>query len=138
MSETPKETNEVITDGACVRCGEAFDDAWECRCLRERRAMLEALPKDLQPCLLCGAVGEPAYNGTQRNHPLEYENQPYKATVFYTSGHYGSTFFDSFTGCQLVLTVCDECLRKNEDRLHYIASVGPGHKWKKVTKEEAE
>jgi hypothetical protein len=45
------------------------------------------------------------------------ENQPSGGTEFRTYGHYGSTFWDSFAGEEVVLNVCDECLRARTDRI---------------------
>jgi hypothetical protein len=42
---------------------------------------------------------------------VEADNQPYQGTEFRTEGHYGSTFWDSFDGEELVLNICDKCLR---------------------------
>jgi len=61
------------------------------------------------PCLVCGVVLDNAYGGSV--------NQPSQGTEFATFGHYGSTFWDSFAGEELVLNVCDECLTKHSDRL---------------------
>lgn len=67
----------------------------------------------LLPCLICGAVLENVL------HPFGDPNQPYGGTEFATGGHYGSTFFDSFDGEELVLTVCDPCLRERTERLGF-------------------
>lgn len=61
------------------------------------------------PCFVCGK--------TLPNVSVEVENQPYGGTEFRTYGHYGSTFWDSFDGEELVLTICDECLGKGKERL---------------------
>lgn len=61
------------------------------------------------PCFNCGK--------TLLNACTESENQPEEGTEFRTYGHYGSTFWDSFDGEELVLNVCDECLRRHADRL---------------------
>lgn len=61
------------------------------------------------PCFACGK--------TLRNAFGECDNQPEEGTEFRTYGHYGSSFWDSFDGEQLVLNVCDECLRAHTDRL---------------------
>ena len=67
-------------------------------------------------CIVCGFQPETAYHGC--NH-----NQPYKATAFSTTGHYGSTFFDSLSQNEFIeINVCDECLNKAVDKsqiLHY-------------------
>lgn len=47
----------------------------------------------------------------------ESDNQPSEGTEFRTYGHYGSTFWDSFDGEELVLNVCDECLSAHRERL---------------------
>jgi hypothetical protein len=67
------------------------------------------LPREALPCFVCGKV--------LLNEFLESENQPREGTEFRTYGHYGSTFWDSFSGEQLVLNICDECLRKGKEKL---------------------
>lgn len=61
------------------------------------------------PCFKCGK--------SLRNICGDAENQPDEGTEFRTYGHYGSTFWDSFDGEQLVLNICDDCLRAHADRL---------------------
>ena len=61
------------------------------------------------PCLVCGKQLPSVVEGS--------DNQPYGGIEFTTYGHYGSTFWDNFYGEQLVLTVCDDCLRERKDRL---------------------
>jgi hypothetical protein len=61
------------------------------------------------PCFKCGKTLENAFG--------DAENQPYGGTEFRTYGHYGSTFWDSFDGEELVLNVCDDCLRAHTERL---------------------
>lgn len=64
------------------------------------------------PCLVCGAVLDNVGGG-----PGGDNNQPYAGTEFATLGHYGSTFWDSFEGQELVINVCDFCLASRTDRL---------------------
>jgi hypothetical protein len=61
------------------------------------------------PCFVCGKTFQNAFP--------ESDNQPYEGTEFRTYGHYGSTFWDSFDGEELVLNVCDDCLRAHPERL---------------------
>ena len=61
------------------------------------------------PCFVCGK--------TLRNVFGECENQPDEGTEFRTYGHYGSTVWDPMNGEELVLNVCDACLRAHPDRL---------------------
>lgn len=61
------------------------------------------------PCLVCGRTLRNAWEGA--------DNQPSEGTEFRTYGAYGSTFWDSMHGEELVLNVCDNCLRKHKDRL---------------------
>lgn len=61
------------------------------------------------PCFSCGK--------TLKNAFPDEDNQPSEGTEFRTYGHYGSTFWDSFDGEELVLNVCDDCLRAHTDRL---------------------
>ncbi len=63
----------------------------------------------LLPCLVCGKDLQNAF--------AECDNQPSEGTEFRTYGHYGSTFWDSFDGEQLVINVCDECLNERRERL---------------------
>ncbi|MEE3755211.1 hypothetical protein [Mycobacterium intracellulare] len=63
----------------------------------------------LLPCFKCGM--------TLVNALAESDNQPHEGTEFRTYGHYGSTFWDSFHGEELVLNICDNCLREHADRL---------------------
>lgn len=65
--------------------------------------------KALLPCFVCAKELDNVFD--------QAENQPYEGTVFRTEGHYGSTFWDSFDGEELVLTICDQCLRARSDRL---------------------
>lgn len=61
------------------------------------------------PCFKCGKVLENVFQ--------DADNQPWKGTEFRTEGHYGSTFWDSFDGEELVLNICDRCLREYRERL---------------------
>jgi hypothetical protein len=61
------------------------------------------------PCFVCGRE--------LPNVMEDCDNQPYEGTVFTTEGHYGSTFWDSFDCEELVLTICDACLRARTGRL---------------------
>lgn len=62
------------------------------------------------PCFTCGRkLLNVAIDGD--------ENQPSEGTEFRSYGHYGSTFWDSFDGEELVLNICDDCLRARADRL---------------------
>jgi len=61
------------------------------------------------PCFTCGA--------TLLNAFPDNENQPQDGTEFRTYGHYGSTFWDSFDGEELVLNICDACLERGKQRL---------------------
>jgi len=63
----------------------------------------------LLPCFVCGKILENVFEHS--------ENQPYAATEFRTYGHYGSTFWDSFDGEELVLNICDPCLEDRTGRL---------------------
>jgi hypothetical protein len=61
------------------------------------------------PCFTCGK--------TMINAFPSQDNQPEDGTEFRTYGHYGSTFWDSFDGEELVLNICDDCLRARTERL---------------------
>lgn len=67
------------------------------------------MTQEALPCFKCGKA--------LKNTHIEADNQPYGGTEFRTYGHYGSTFWDSFDGEELVLNVCDECLRQHTERL---------------------
>ena len=61
-------------------------------------------------CIVCGEVLRNVWEDGNINQPSE-------GTEFATYGHYGSTFWDSFAGEEIVINVCDECLEKNVDRV---------------------
>src|SRR5262245_28729654 len=61
------------------------------------------------PCFKCGK--------TLMNGFIAADNQPREGTEFRSYGSYGSTFWDSFDGEELVLNVCDACLREHTERL---------------------
>ncbi len=63
----------------------------------------------LLPCFTCGK--------TLKNAFPDADNQPSEGTEFRTYGHYGSTFWDSLDGEELVLNICDDCLRGHTERL---------------------
>ena len=67
------------------------------------------MSKDALPCIVCGARLQNAFPSA--------DNQPSDGTAFYTYGHYGSTFFDSFDGQQIEINVCDPCLTKHTDKI---------------------
>ncbi|WP_301123002.1 hypothetical protein [Mycolicibacterium fortuitum] len=73
------------------------------------------------PCFMCG--------NTLPNAVADAQNQPAEGTEFRTYGHYGSTFWDSFDGEELVLNICDSCLREHPERLaqhkRYLPVNGP-------------
>ncbi|SKD94093.1 Uncharacterised protein [Mycobacteroides abscessus subsp. massiliense] len=62
----------------------------------------------LLPCFKCGKTLLTVLNEV---------NQPLEGTEFRTYGHYGSTFWDSFDGTELLLNICDVCLREHANRL---------------------
>lgn len=55
------------------------------------------------PCIVC--------KKTLRNALNDVENQPENGVAAQTSGNYGSTVWDSFSGEFLEFNVCDDCLR---------------------------
>jgi hypothetical protein len=68
------------------------------------------------PCIACGAeLRNVGWN--QAVGGSDSENQPSDGTAFWSTGHYGSTFFDPMDGSQIEITVCDECLRKHTERV---------------------
>lgn len=62
----------------------------------------------LLPCFKCGVELENVF-------PDITTNQPSEGTEFRTYGMYGSTFWDSFDGEELVLNVCDSCGVRSDD-----------------------
>lgn len=61
--------------------------------------------KRMLACIVCGKVPDHAANDDiQEQSPLFC---PYAATQFTSYGHYGSTFWDSFEGEQVVINICD-------------------------------
>lgn len=67
---------------------------------------------DRTPTLPCFVCGTELFNIFPTS-----ENQPDEGTAFRTRGHYGSTFWDDFDGVELILNVCDPCLRLSTERL---------------------
>lgn len=70
---------------------------------------------DRTPALPCFVCGTQLFNVFRANEAGD--NQPDEGTEFRTRGHYGSTFWDSFDGEDLILNVCDPCLRLSTERL---------------------
>jgi hypothetical protein len=68
------------------------------------------------PCIICGFQPEPCFKDADD----EDRHQPFGATMFTTTGHYGSTVFDSINGDELSINVCDPCLK---------AAAGQGIVW---------
>jgi hypothetical protein len=71
---------------------------------------------DRTPALPCFCCGTELLNVFPHS-PHTIENQPDEGTEFRTRGHYGSTFWDDFDGQELILNVCDPCLRIRTERL---------------------
>ncbi|SLG71534.1 hypothetical protein [Mycobacteroides abscessus] len=71
-------------------------------------AIEQSVANALLPCFKCGKVLPTILNEV---------NQPSEGTEFRTYGHYGSTFWDSFDGTELILNICDVCLREHVNRL---------------------
>lgn len=71
------------------------------------------------PCIRCGKQ----LRQIGGKDPVEksLENQPYNGTAFYTSGHYGSTVFDSIHGETIEINVCDICLLEAAERQHVLS-----------------
>ncbi len=65
-------------------------------------------------CIVCDRTFEPAAN--DRN----FKTVPYEGTLFFSSGHYGSTAFDSFEGERLEIIVCDACLITRRNRVAHL------------------
>lgn len=80
------------------------------------------------PCIACGRQLDSAANDPAFDHV------PYAGTMFHTSGHYGSTVFDSFNGCRLQIVVCDPCLVKAaSERVRLLAFNGAMEMWGSVS-----
>ncbi len=70
----------------------------------------EAVTQDaMLPCISCGKKLSNAWG--------DADNQPSEGTEFRSYGHYGSTFWDSFEGEEIVINVCDECLGQHTARI---------------------
>lgn len=61
------------------------------------------------PCIVCGVQPEAAAPGKS--------DLPYKATVFTSYGHYGSTVIDTMGEYFIEVNICDDCLRKSKDKI---------------------
>jgi hypothetical protein len=61
------------------------------------------------PCIVCGVVLDNVEAGVT--------NQPSEGTEFDTFGHYGSTFWDDFTGEEIAVNICDDCLNLYKERI---------------------
>lgn len=68
-------------------------------------------------CFVCEKAIESAFPEFSEHESVAA--QPYGATQFYTSGHYGSTIFDPFEAdLALIINICDSCLlEKGKDHL---------------------
>jgi hypothetical protein len=61
------------------------------------------------PCFKCGYVPESVDN-------KHWPEQPYKATIFTSGGHYGSTVYDPMSQLRhLRIIICDKCLVMHKD-----------------------
>jgi hypothetical protein len=71
----------------------------------------------IPPCFIC----EKKVASVFPDPPEYIYNQPYKATVFVSHGHYGSTVFDPVIGNRhLEINICDECLLERKDRVLHV------------------
>ena len=72
------------------------------------------------PCLICGAVLEPAFRDFDHN-------QPHGGTTFTTRGHYGSTVFDpplAMGATRLLeINICDPCLLERKDKILFVQNI---------------
>ena len=64
------------------------------------------------PCVICGTVPEPVFpDGPVFTAEVGAPTQPYRATVFFSRGQYGSTVYDPMRNNQrLEINICDSCL----------------------------
>lgn len=60
--------------------------------------------------LTCICCGRDLHNITQNGF------QPNDGLAFVTSGHYGSTYFDPMDGSWLQIAICDDCVKRADDR----------------------
>lgn len=67
-------------------------------------------------CIVCDREFEPAANDPA------FETVPYEGTLFYATGHYGSTAFDPMDGSSLEIIVCDKCLLDRRHRVMHVTS----------------
>lgn len=58
-------------------------------------------------CIVCGCNLDPVFPET---------HQPSRGLVFWTYGHYGSTYFDPMDNSKMLIFVCDPCIEKNKDK----------------------
>lgn len=65
-------------------------------------------------CIVCDRSFESAANDPH------FDFVPYAGTLFYATGHYGSTVFDPMDSARLEIIVCDPCLRDREARVALI------------------
>lgn len=72
---------------------------------------------ELLPCFKCGKslteFEECGGEGMDLAGNRGQWKMPYGATEFTTTGHYGSTFWDSFEGESISINICDECCKKH-------------------------
>jgi hypothetical protein len=71
-------------------------------------------------CIVCDRAFD-----TAGNDPL-FDTVPYAGTLFYSSGHYGSTVFDSFDTSKLEIIVCDKCLIARQRRVALVVPPSRG------------
>lgn len=73
--------------------------------------------KNPLPCFVCGTELEHA-TGWVPGDSNALSNQPMKGTAFDTSGHYGSTLWDSFSDLlKIEVAICDACLVVHPERI---------------------
>lgn len=68
-------------------------------------------------CIVCGYEPKHAIDPAGEE---EYDNHPSEATIFTSHGHYGSTFFDPMDSSYIEINVCDECLKKAQEKKQII------------------
>lgn len=77
------------------------------------------------PCFVCGAELQNSFG--------DVDNQPSQGTEFRTYGHYGSTFWDSFNGEELIINICDPCLRsRTAGRYDGLPWMARQRRWRRV------
>lgn len=77
-------------------------------------------------CIVCDKGLVSAFGGNQQNED-EWNNPPDEATVWTTTGNYGSALYDPITNTDEFLQcfICDTCLAKKRNLVQKVSRVRP-------------